>query len=162
MDRIGSGDVIKLVASIVICQAAGLAGSFFTTPTIPTWYATLKKPSFTPPGWIIGIVWISLFLLMGIALFLVWRKGLTDKYVKTAMIIFGVQLVLNVLWSFLFFGLRSPIAGLVEIVILWIAILMTILYFCRISGTAGILLVPYILWVTFAAFLNFLLWRFNR
>ena len=154
-------EILKLVMSIVICQLAGVIGSVFTTPAIPTWYATLKKPSFTPPNWVFSPVWITLFVLMGIAAFLVWNKGLGDRWVKIALSIFAAQLILNVLWSVMFFGLRSPLAGLIDIAVLWIAILVTILYFLKVSNMAGILLIPYILWVSFAAVLNFSIWRLN-
>ncbi len=153
--------ISKLVVSIIVCQLAGVIGSIFTTPAIPSWYATLKKPSFTPPNWLFGPVWITLFVLMGTAAFLVWDKGLNNKQVKIALSIFAVQLVLNVLWSAMFFGLRSPLAGLIEIVILWTAILFTILSFFKVSQAAGFLLIPYILWVSFAAVLNFSIWRLN-
>jgi benzodiazapine receptor len=155
------GDIIKLVVSILICQCAGLIGSFFTVPSIPTWYATLKKPSFTPPNWVFGPVWTTLFLMMGIAVFLVWRRGLENPQVKIALSIFGVHLIFNTLWSIMFFGLRSPFLGLIEIVVLWVAILFTIKYFMKISTVAGLLLIPYIAWVSFAAALNFAIWRLN-
>jgi benzodiazapine receptor len=151
----------KLITSIVICQLAGVIGAIFTTSAISTWYATLKKPAFTPPNWVFSPVWITLFVLMGIAAFLVWNKGLSDQRVKTALSIFVAQLILNVAWSVMFFGLRSPLAGLVEIAVLWIAILLSILYFFKVSNIAGILLLPYILWVSFAAILNFSIWRLN-
>lgn len=151
----------RLVISLFICQLAGFIGSIFTTPAIPEWYATLSKPSFTPPNWLFSPVWISLFVLMGVSAYIVWRKGLSDKRVKIALSIFIIQLVLNTLWSVMFFGLRSPFAGFIEIIILWIAILLTILWFLRISTTAGILLIPYILWVSFAAVLNFSIWKLN-
>jgi benzodiazapine receptor len=153
--------IIKLVLSIIVCQLAGVVGSVFTTPAIPNWYAALKKPPFTPPNWLFSPVWITLFAVMGLSAFLVWRKGWDEEGVKTALGIFVIQLILNALWSVMFFGLRSPLTGLVEIVFLWIAILVTVLYFQRISTTAGILLVPYILWVSFAAVLNFSIWRLN-
>jgi benzodiazapine receptor len=153
--------ISKLITSIVICQLAGVIGSLFTRPAIPTWYATLEKPSFTPPNGVFSPAWITLFVLMGIAAFLVWNKGLSDQRVKIALSIFAVQLILNVLWSVMFFGLRSPLAGLIDIVILWIAISLTILYFFKVSNMAGILLIPYILWVSFAAGLNFSIWRLN-
>ncbi len=154
MEKSKSIAVIKLVVSIVICQLAGLIGSLFTTPSIPTWYATLQKPSFTPPNWLFAPVWTTLFVLMGISAFLVWRKGLNDKQVRISLSIFGAQLILNILWSIMFFGLKSPLVGFIEISILWLAILFTILKFFKISKTAGILLIPYILWVSFAAILN--------
>lgn len=154
-------EIGKLVISIIICQMAGVIGSVFTTPSIPTWYATLKKPSFTPPGWLIGPVWITLFFLMGISAFLVWHKGLNNRQVKTALIIFAAQLILNALWSVAFFGFQSPLAGLVVISVLWIAILLTIFEFLKVSRPAGLLLLPYILWVSFAAVLNTLIFAIN-
>lgn len=161
MEKIKAMEILKLAVSIVICQLAGIIGSFFTTPSIPTWYAALKKPPFTPPNWLFAPVWTTLFLLMGISLFLVWRKSGSVPRVRTALVIFAAQLALNVLWSILFFGLRSPLAGFVEILVLWIAILLTVLSFYKISPLAGVLLIPYILWVSFAAFLNYHLWRLN-
>ena len=154
--------VIKLISSIVICQAAGVIGSLFTTPAIPTWYASIEKPSFTPPNSLFGPVWTMLFLLMGIAIFLVWREGLSDRNVRNTFTLFIVQLVLNVLWSAAFFGLRSPLAGLVVIIVLWAAIFLTIIRFFAISTTAGALLIPYIAWVSFAAVLNGALYILNR
>ena len=134
----------------------------FTTPSIPTWYASIEKPSFTPPNSVFGPVWITLFLLMGIALFLVWREGLSDRNVRNTFTLFIVQLVLNVLWSAAFFGLRSPLAGLVVIIVLWAAILLTIIRFFGISRAAGALLIPYIAWVSYAAVLNGALYILNR
>ena len=148
--------------SIAICLLAGVLGSVFTTPAIPTWYATLIKPSFAPPNWLFFPVWTALFIMMGISLFLVWQKGLENVQIKIAISIFGVQLILNVIWSAAFFGLRSPLAGLIEICILWIFILVTILKFMKISKTAGLLLIPYIFWVSFAAVINFFIWRLNN
>ena len=155
-------NIIKLLSSILICQAAGVIGSLFTTPSIPTWYASIEKPSFTPPNSVFGPVWITLFLLMGIALFLVWREGLSDRNVRNTFTLFIVQLVLNVLWSAAFFGLRSPLAGLVVIIVLWAAILLTIIRFFGISRAAGALLIPYIAWVSYAAVLNGALYILNR
>ncbi|CAG0993384.1 Tryptophan-rich protein TspO [Methanosarcinales archaeon] len=152
---------IKLIVSITICLFAGFLGSFFTIPAIPTWYATLTKPSFAPPNWLFFPVWTTLFVMMGISLYLVWRRGLEGQQVKNALVIFAVQLILNVLWSAAFFGLRSPLSGLIEISILWISIAFTIMIFMKISRTAGLLLIPYIIWVSFAAILNFMIWRLN-
>ena len=154
-------DILKLVASLILCQLAGLLGSLFTTPAIPTWYQTLNKPSFTPPNWIFGPVWISLFILMGISLFMVWRRQYHTQ-VKAALIFFSVQLSLNVLWSVAFFGLKLPLLGLIDIILLWIAILLTIQNFLRVSKIGGFLLLPYLIWVSFAALLNFFLWILNR
>jgi len=154
-------DILRLIASIIICQLAGFIGSLFTTPAIPTWYKTLTKPSFTPPNSLFSPVWITLFLLMGISLFLVWQKNLQDRKVKIALVFFAIQLVLNILWSILFFGLKSPLLAFIEIIILWFVILLTILKFIKVSKPAGLLLLPYILWISFAAFLNFFLWNLN-
>lgn len=147
-------DIFKLIISIVVCQCAGLVGSIFTTPAIPTWYATLEKPAFTPPNWLFAPAWITLYLLMGIAAFFVWRKGSDQREVRLALLVFLLQLILNVLWSVVFFGLHSPLCGVIVIVALWITILFTILRFFPISTLAGALLLPYIGWVSFAAVLN--------
>ena len=154
-------NVFKLVISIIVCQSAGAIGSLATTPKISTWYATLGKPAFAPPNWLFAPVWISLYLLMGIAAFLVWRRGLGDRQVKIALGIFLIQLVLNSLWSVAFFGLESPFYGVSVIIVLWIALLFTILRFFKLSTVAGLLLLPYILWVSFAAILNVSLWVLN-
>jgi len=153
--------ISKLVSAIVICQLAGLVGSILTSTSVQTWYVTLQKPSFTPPGWFIGTVWIILYTLMGISLYLVWNKGLRNKRVKNSLYLFGLQLILNAVWSFLFFGLRSPFLGLIEIVFLWVFIVLTILKFYKISRTAAWLLVPYIIWVSVALMLNFYIWGLN-
>uniref|UniRef100_A0A7C6A8T2 Tryptophan-rich sensory protein n=1 Tax=candidate division WOR-3 bacterium TaxID=2052148 RepID=A0A7C6A8T2_UNCW3 len=153
--------IFKLVISIIICQLAGIIGAIFTNKSIPTWYASLKKPAFNPPAWLFGPVWTALFLLMGIALFLIWQKGINFEGVKRALIVFSAQLIFNILWSILFFGLRSPLAAFIAIIILWILILLTIVLFYPIAKTAGLLLLPYLLWVSFASILNFSLWRLN-
>ncbi|KPK87444.1 MAG: hypothetical protein AMJ94_17050 [Deltaproteobacteria bacterium SM23_61] len=154
-------DIYKLVVCILVCQLAGVIGSIFTRPAVPTWYAGLLKPRFMPPDWVFAPVWISLYFLIGIAAFLVWRRGLHHRVVRRALAFFGVQLVLNVLWSFLFFGLRSPLAGLVEISILGIAIILTVQSFLKVSRTGGLLLIPYFLWVSFATGLNLSIWWLN-
>ncbi len=147
--------IIKLAASIILCQLAGVIGSFFTTPAIPNWYQTLSKPFFTPPKWLFAPVWIILYLLMGISLFLVWEKKARDPRIKSALIIFFIQLALNSFWSVSFFGFRSPLMGFINIVFLWLAILWTLQKFLKISRISGILMVPYFAWVSFAAVLNF-------
>ena len=148
-------DLFKLFLSLLLCQSAGFIGALFTTPNIPVWYNSLVKPGFTPPGTVFGPVWTALYLLMGIAFYLVWIKGLNDNRVKAAAIVFLVQLFLNILWSIVFFGLRSPLGGVVVIVLLWFAILLTIYRFYYVSIPAAFLLAPYLLWVSFAAVLNF-------
>jgi tryptophan-rich sensory protein len=153
--------IIKLIVSLGVCQAAGFIGSIFTRPAISTWYAELSKPRFTPPDWVFGPVWIALYILMGIAAFLVWRRGFHHQVVKRALAFFGVQLVLNALWSYFFFGLKSPLAGLIEISILGIAVILTVQRFLRVSRPAGLLLIPYFLWVAFATGLNLSIWWLN-
>ncbi len=154
-------NIIKLIVSILICQLSGLIGSVFTASSISTWYVTLKKPTFNPPNWVFAPVWTILFLLMGISFYIIWNRGLEDEKVKSAIIIFSIQLILNIFWSFLFFSLRSPFLAFLEIILLWFVILMNIIQFYNISKTAGFLLLPYILWVSFAATLNFFIFRLN-
>jgi benzodiazapine receptor len=154
-------DILKLIVSLIICQLAGFVGSLFTTPSIPIWYASLEKPSFNPPNWVFSPVWISLFVLMGISLFLVWQKTLHYPGVSSALFWFGIQLFLNMLWSVLFFGLKSPFFAFVGIIFLWVAIFLTLVKSFKVSRLAGVLLVPYICWVSFAAVLNFSIWNLN-
>lgn len=156
-----SRDIVKLIVCIVACQGAGLIGSLFTTAAIPTWYAGLQKPLFTPPNWAFAPAWITLYVLMAVAAFLIWRKGLDQKGVRFALIIFLIQLVLNTLWSIVFFGLESPFYGIMVIIALWIAILLTTIRFFKLSTIAGALLTPYIGWVSFAAALNVAIWMLN-
>lgn len=151
----------KLLVSIVLCIAAGVIGSIFTASSIESWYTLLEKPAFNPPAWVFSPVWTILFILMGISLYLVWNKGLQYPGVKSGMFIFGIQLLLNLLWSLLFFRLRSPYYAFIEIILLWFAILLTILQFRKISKTASYLLIPYILWVSFASVLNYYIWILN-
>ena len=155
-------DIVRLVVSIVVCQLAGGLGAIFTTPAIPTWYASLAKPPFQPPNWVFFPVWTTLYTLMGIAAFLVWRKGLGERRVRVALGVFVIQLVLNTAWSIIFFGLYSLFGAVIAIVFLWIAILINIVTFWRISKVAGALLIPYILWVSFAGILNISVWILNR
>lgn len=152
---------LKLAAAVMLCELAGAIGSLFTFSAIPSWYSTLNKPFFSPPNWVFAPVWITLYALMGIALYLVWEKGLEKKKVKTAAIVFLIQLSLNSLWSILFFGLKSPFYAFFEIVLLWIAIAFTIMKFREVDARAAWLLIPYILWVSFAAILNFSVWTLN-
>ena len=154
-------NIAKLIVAIVVCQVAGTIGSVFTFSSIPIWYATINKPSFTPPNWLFGPVWITLYTLMGISLYLIWNKGLENKEVKSSLFIFSAQLALNALWSILFFGLKSPFYAFIEIIILWIAITVTIFKFYKISKGAGLVLLPYIIWVSIALTLNFYVWILN-
>lgn len=154
-------DISKLVVSIVASLVAGVIGSIFTRIAISTWYTTLTKPPFTPPNWIFAPVWTILYIMMGVAAFLVWRKGLENRRVSTALILFLIQLVLNVFWSAAFFGLESPVYGLIVISVLWVAILITIVLFFRISKVSSILMWPYLVWVSFATVLNSSIWLLN-
>jgi tryptophan-rich sensory protein len=151
---------IGLVVAIVICFAAAGLGGLVTTPQIPNWYADLAKPNWTPPGWIFGPVWSCLYLMMAVAAWLVWRQhGFAGA--KLPLTLFAIQLALNSLWSVLFFGLQNPGAAAVEIILLWVAILATLIAFWKRSRWAGGLLLPYLAWVSFAAVLNVAIWRMN-
>ncbi len=155
-------NTFKLIIAIVVSELAGVIGSLFTVSAIPTWYAGLVKPALNPPAWVFGPVWTTLFALMGIAAFLVWKKGLDRRDVRIALGIFIGQLVLNTLWSIIFFGLHSPGWALIDITLLWLAILGTIIVFYKISRPAMFLLLPYILWVSFAGYLNYSIWTLNQ
>lgn len=144
----------KLVSSIVGCELVGIAGGVLTAPAIPTWYVTLNKPAFAPPNWLFGPAWTLLYLMMGIAFYLIWRQGWKKKKNREAGRYFGWQLLLNSLWSPVFFGLRSPELALFLIVIMWGMIVVTIKKFYPLSRAAGYLLLPYLLWVSFATLLN--------
>ena len=150
-----------LVLSIAICLAVAGAGAVFTRGSIRNWYPLLQKPSWTPPSWLFGPVWTVLYLMMAIAAWLVWRRRGFGN-VDSALGLYVFQLALNAMWSPLFFGMKNPLAGLLDIVPLWAAILATLISFWRISSAAGALLVPYWLWVSFATALNFAIWKMNR
>lgn len=151
---------ISLTLSVALCFAAAGLGSLFTRPAIEGWYASLHKPSWTPPNWVFAPVWTALYLGMAIAVWLVWRqRGFSGA--KLPLALFAAQLALNVAWSGLFFGLRTPGAALAEIVLLWLFILATAVAFWPVSRAAGWLMLPYLLWVTYAAGLNFSIWRLN-
>ena len=152
--------LIGLAVSLGLCFGAGFLGSVFTTPSIPTWYAGLAKPSWTPPAWIFSPAWSILYGMMALALWLIWRRG-GGATATVPIVLFMVQLVLNVLWSILFFGFRMPGVAFAEIVFLWLAILATMITFWRLHSWAGLLLLPYLIWTAFAGVLNFALWRMN-
>lgn len=155
---------LLLVASILISQMAGIIGSIFTTSAIPTWYEFLNKPTFNPPNWVFGPVWIILYTLMGISIYRIWIKkaNKNNEKIKLALQVFGIQLFLNALWSVIFFGLQNLGLALLEIIILWLVILYLIKLFWKIDKTASYLLIPYILWVSFAAILNYSIWNLNK
>ena len=152
---------MKLFISILIPLLVGGIATFFTTSGVNGWYAMANKPSFNPPNWLFAPVWTALYIMMGIALFLVWKSEGHKAIKQTAFILFAVQLLLNFLWSFIFFYAKQPGWAFVDIMAMWIAILLTIIWFTKISITASWLLVPYIFWVTFASLLNFYIWRHN-
>ena len=151
-----------IVVSIVVCELAGLIGSLFTRPSIPGWYAGLAKPAFNPPAWVFAPVWTILYAMMGLAAWLVYEKGSKRPEVKKALTVFAVQLLLNTLWSIVFFSAHQLFGAVVVIVLLWATILWTILLFRRITKAAAWLLVPYILWVSFATVLTVTIYSLNR
>ena len=159
MNMIKRNEFIKLIVCVGISELAGIIGAIFTVSAIPSWYATLHKPALNPPSWVFGPVWTTLYLLMGISLWLVWKSDSSEK--KRAMWLFAVQLALNAIWSPIFFGAHSLGNALAVIVLMWAAIVFTIISFAKISKTAAWLLVPYILWVSFAAYLNYAIWAMN-
>ena len=144
----------KLIIAIIICQSAGLIGGFFTKSSVDTWYKLLAKPSFTPPSWVFAPVWIALYITMGISLFLVWDKGWNKPQVRIALAIFLLQLIINSVWSIAFFGMRNILLSVIIIILLWFAIVWTIVKFYKISKKASFILIPYLCWVSFAAILN--------
>jgi translocator protein len=150
-----------LVLFLALTYAAAAAGSIPTASAIGTWYRELHRPSWTPPDWLFGPVWTLLYTLMAIAAWLVWKRS-PEQSVSLPLTAYFVQLTLNTAWTLIFFGLHRPGLAFAEIAVLWLAILATIVTFWRVSPTAGVLLLPYIAWVTFASALNFSLWQLNR
>ncbi|MCH7398836.1 tryptophan-rich sensory protein [Belliella sp. DSM 107340] len=150
---------VKLVISLILPQIAGGLGALVTISSVGSWYQTLEKPPFNPPSWVFGPAWTTLYVLMGISLYLIWTSNHPLK--RTALKLFGIQLFLNALWSPAFFGLESPILGLIVIIPLWGAILVCIKIFYPIHKWASFLLIPYILWVSFATVLNASIWYLN-
>jgi benzodiazapine receptor len=148
-----------LIGLIVACNLIGSIGALWTASD-GEWYQNITKPSFNPPSWVFGPVWTLLFTLMGVALYLVWISP--SSSVRTiALVLFGVQFVFNVLWSYLFFGSNNPLWALIEIFILLVFIVATGVYFYWVNKFAGYLLIPYFLWVSFASFLNYNIWSLN-
>lgn len=148
-----------LVGFLAVCFAAAGIGGALTATSVATWYQTLEKPAYNPPDRLFGPVWTTLFAMMGVSAWLVWRRAGFGP--RAAWALFAAQLALNIGWSALFFALRSPGAAFAEILPLWGLIAATAAAFWRISPAAGLLLVPYLLWVGFAAWLNFAIWRLN-
>jgi tryptophan-rich sensory protein len=152
---------LTVVLCIGICMLFAFAGSLFT-PTPGSWYyTTLQKPSWNPPDWLFAPAWTVLFVLMGISVSMLIEAGMEKSEVRRGVVLFGIQLFLNLGWSASFFGMRSPIAGFAEILVLWLAIVATIAAFARVSTKAALLLVPYLMWVSFASYLNFTIVRLN-
>ncbi|MCX6721940.1 MAG: tryptophan-rich sensory protein [Candidatus Staskawiczbacteria bacterium] len=177
-------NLLKLIISIIICELAGVIGAIYTTPQIDSWYKTLSKPFFNPPSWIFGPVWTILFVLMGISLYLVWSKNwepkndISSKKIKmwnplskkfysgswrriNIILIFATQLFFNVAWSVIFFGMNFPGLAFFELLMLWLAVAFTVINFYRVSKTAAWLLLPYMLWISFAGILNFSIFLLN-
>ena len=138
----------------------GIAG-FFTSSGVEGWYAAANKPWFNPPNWIFAPVWTTLYILMGIALYLVWKSDAVQAVKQTAIILFAVQLTLNFFWSLIFFKLQQTGWAFAEIIVMWLMILLTVLWFGKISSKAAWLMVPYICWVSFASVLNYSIWKLN-
>ena len=156
-------NIVKLVVACAVPFLIGIMGSLFmTADTLGNWYANLHKPPFNPPNWIFGPVWTTLYIMMGISAFLIWQKGLDNKIVRIALVCFVVQLFLNAIWTPLFFGLHSPLLGLIDIVLLLNAIIVTVFAFSKISRPAALLLIPYLAWVSFATILNASIYLLNR
>lgn len=153
---------LKLTLSILVCFLAGGIGTIFTSSAIPTWFSTLDKPFFNPPNYLFAPVWTILYILMGISVYLIWNKGFKTKKVRDAVYIFGIQLILNTIWSPVFFGAHNLFLAFVIIVVLWIYIVKTIKAFAKIDKFSAYLLYPYLIWVTFASILNFSIWFLNR
>ena len=155
-------DWLALAGFILISEAAGAIGAFFTAPAITTWYTSLVQPALAPPNWVFGPVWTTLYILMGIAAFMVFRHNEVPDERRTALLFFFSQLVLNALWSVLFFGQQMIGLAAIELGILWIAIFGTFTTFSRVSRFAAWLLIPYLAWVTFAGYLNVVIWLLNK
>lgn len=150
---------VKIIISCIVITGLGLLSGLMTTSEIQGWYTTLNKPSWNPPNWLFGPVWTTLYIMMGIAFSLVWHSSHPKR--QEALAIFAVQFVLNLAWTFIFFNQHQLQLAFIEIMALWIMIVVNIIVFYRIHKTAGLLLVPYLAWVSFAAFLNFTIMQMN-
>lgn len=155
-------DIVRLAVAIVVPQLVGIGAALATARAVSRWYPTLERPSWEPPEAAIGPVWTLLYLLMGIASFLVWKEGLDIPVVRWALQAYAVQLALNAAWPLLFFRLRSPLAGLVDLGLLWMALVVTVLLFFQVGPAAGWLMVPYLVWTSYAGALNLSIWLRNR
>jgi benzodiazapine receptor len=156
------GKYAKILIMVATCLSAGYFAGMATQSSVQTWFTTIQKPFFNPPSWVFAPVWTLLYICMGIAAGLVWNRLGRREGARKALLLFAAQMVLNILWSFLFFGLRNPFLALIEIILLWLLIYETMLAFRLISTAAGRLFIPYLLWVSFAAILNGAIWWLNR
>jgi len=154
--------ILKIVLMVVLCVTVGYLSGLVTRESILTWYVTLNKPSFNPPNWVFAPVWTLLYIMMGVAAGMVWTSNSDEQTTKKALGFFAIQLGLNALWSCLFFGLHNPLLALIEIILLWLMIFETYNMFKKINKTAGLLLLPYLAWVSFATILNASIWWLNR
>lgn len=152
---------LKLLISILLPQVAAGIGAYFTVTGTGTWYQTIEKPDWNPPSWLFAPVWTILYIAMGVAFYLIWKSSAAPGKKRTAMILWGVQLVLNLFWTIIFFNQHQLFWATVEIAVLWVAILATIFAFAKISKVAAWLLVPYIAWVSFAGILTWTIWSLN-
>lgn len=158
----GRRDLVALLVAVAVPLAVGALGSLATSAGVDAWYPTLRRPAWTPPSWVFAPVWTLLYVAMGVAAWLVWRRGIQRPLVRAGLAAFAVQLALNLAWPALFFGLRSPGWALLDIIALWAAIAVTMALFLRASLLAGLLLVPYLAWVTYALALNAAIWAMAR
>jgi tryptophan-rich sensory protein len=157
----GRDSALILIGAVLLCNCAGFLGALVTSTGPGSWYESLAKPAFNPPPWLFGPVWTLLYILMGISLFLVimeWRKG---RDIRFPIVLFAIQLILNTLWSFAFFALESLLAGLIVILTLWVFIVATMVAFFPVRKAATYLLIPYLLWVSFATVLNYAIYTLN-
>jgi len=153
----------KIVIAVVVCLAVGYFSSISTRSSVQVWFPTIQKPFFNPPAWVFAPVWTILYIMMGIAFGVIWSKHQKNNSdTKNALLIFGFQLLLNALWSLLFFGLKNPLLAFIEIILLWLVIYETIKSFNKIDSLAGKLLYPYLAWVSFATLLNGSIWYLNQ
>jgi benzodiazapine receptor len=163
LEKIKMNKITRILTVVVTCLAIGYFSGIVTRSSIETWYPTLVKPSFNPPNWVFAPVWSMLYIMMGLAAGLVWDRMESEReVVRKALILFAFQLALNALWSYLFFGLMNPMLAGLEVIILWLVIYETYMQFSKINTIAGYLMLPYLLWVSFATVLNASIWWLNR
>ena len=152
---------LRFILALAIPLAIGSSSAFFTVTGLDSWYQTIQKPSWNPPNWIFGPVWTTLYIMMGVALFLVWKQQDQNAAQRTAILLFAAQLILNFFWSLIFFKWQQPGWAFAELAVMWVLIILTIFQFSKLSNTAAWLLVPYISWVSFAGILNYTIWKLN-